>query len=73
MKELNIREVVGLIADSLAEGDRATVVIARKEGGEGCGLNVLKSPSYVLDAVQDNGYYAAPDFGGTVIAAEEVR
>ena len=72
MKELNIREVVGLIADALPEGARAMVAIERKPDGEGCALTVVKSPSCVLDAVTDNGYYAAPDFGGTVIAAEEV-
>lgn len=67
MNELNIREVVGLIADALSEG-----AIERKPGGAGCGLTVSKAPSCVLDAVTDNGYYAAPDFGGTVVAAEEV-
>ncbi|WP_288072388.1 hypothetical protein [Adlercreutzia caecimuris] len=72
MNELNIREVVGLIADALSEGARAVVAIERKPGGAGCGLTVSKAPSCVLDAVTDNGYYAAPDFGGTVVAAEEV-
>ena len=67
MSERSIREVVGLICESRRRGDVVTLSI-----GHDGRLSILTAPSYVLDAVTDNGYYAAPDFGGTVVAAEEV-
>ena len=34
-------------------------------------LSIMNAPSYVLDAITDNGYYLKAEFGSVIVMAEE--
>lgn len=69
MNENSIKEVCGLIAESRQDGDLVSLAI----GGtaEEPTLSITTAPSYVLDAITDNGYYIAAKFGSIEVTAEE--
>lgn len=69
MNENSIKEVCGLIAESRQDGDLVSLAI----GGtaEEPMLSITTAPSYVLDAITDNGYYIAAKFGTIEVTAEE--
>lgn len=69
MNDKDIKEVVGLICESRREGDMVSVTIGSLAGGSR--LTIGNAPSYVLDAITDNGYYLSASFGAVVVSAEE--
>ena len=69
MNVQSIKEVCGLIAESRRPGDMVSITIGSPT--EANRLSITNAPSYVLDAVTDNGYYLRAEFGSVVVTAEE--
>lgn len=68
MNENSIKEVIGLIAEHRRPGD--TVALAIGSPTEANRLSIQSAPSYVLDAITDNGYYLSAEYGSVVVSAE---
>lgn len=69
MNDNAIKEVVGLICESRQEGDMVSLTIGSLTGENR--LSITNAPSYVLDAITDNGYYLKAEFGPVIVMAEE--
>lgn len=69
MNVQSIKEVCGLIAESRKPGDMVSITIGSPT--EANRLSITNAPSYVLDAITDNGYYLRAEFGSVVVTAEE--
>jgi hypothetical protein len=69
MNQNSIREICGLIAESRQDGDLVSLTIGGTEAEPT--LTVTNAPSYVLDAITDNGYFISVKYGSAVITAEE--
>ncbi len=67
MNENSIKEVCGLIAESRKPGDMVSITIGSPTGENR--LGITSAPSYVLDAITDNGYYLRAEFGAVVVSA----
>lgn len=65
MNDQAIKEVVGLICESRHGGDMVAITI---EDGQ---LGIQTAPSYVLDAITDNGYYISAFYGSVVVSDKE--
>lgn len=70
MNENAIKEVVGVICESCREGDYVSVAIDTKTDGS-ASLIISNAPSYVMDAITDNGYHIKAEFGSVFVMAEE--
>lgn len=69
MNKQSIKEVCGLIAESRKPGDMVSITIGSPT--EALRLSISNAPSYVLDAITDNGYYLKAEFGSVIVMAEE--
>lgn len=69
MNDNAIKEVVGLICESRQEGDMVSLTIGSLTDENR--LSITNAPSYVLDAITDNGYYLKAEFGSVIVMAEE--
>lgn len=69
MNENAIKEVCGLIAESRRPGDMVSITIGSPTDQNR--LAITNAPSYVLDAVTDNGYYIKAEFGSVIVTPEE--
>ncbi|MBS6247919.1 MAG: hypothetical protein KH454_01580 [Eggerthella sp.] len=68
MKKTSIKEVVGLICETHKPGDTVTISIGSLTDPNR--LSIMNAPSYVLDAITDNGYYMRAEFGAVVVSDE---
>lgn len=68
MNKTAIKEVVGLICETHKPGDTITLSIGSPTDPNR--LSIMNAPSYVLDAITDNGYYMRAEFGSVVIDDE---
>lgn len=69
MNDNAIKEVVVLICESRKAGDMVSLTIGSLTGENR--LSITNAPSYVLDAITDNGYYLKAEFGSVIVMAEE--
>lgn len=69
MNQYSIKEICGLIAESRQDGDLVSLTIGGTEAEPT--LTITNAPSYVLDAITDNGYYISAKFGTVAVTAEE--
>ncbi len=69
MNARSIKEVVGLINEARKPGDTVTLSIG--SASEPDCLSIANAPSYVLDAITDNGYYVKAEYGAVVVMTEE--
>lgn len=69
MTDQSVASVCGLIAEARKSGDMVCITISGE--GEENRLVISNAPSYVLDAITDNGYYLRAEFGCVVVTAEE--
>lgn len=69
MNKEDIEEVVGIIAESRRPGDLVLLSIGSIAGDDR--ISITSAPSYVLDAVSDNGYHLKAEYGSVVVMAEE--
>ena len=69
MNDNAIKEVVGLICESRQEGDMVSLTIGSLTGENR--LSITNAPSYVLDAITDNGSYLKAEVGSVIVMAEE--
>ena len=69
MNDNAIKEVVGLICESRQAGDMVSLTIGSLTGENR--LSITNAPSYVLDAITDNGYYLKAEIGSDIVMAEE--
>lgn len=69
MPDQSIQSVCGLIAEARRNGDMVSITISGE--GEDSRLGIVSAPSYVLDAITDNGYYLRAEYGAVVVSAEE--
>ena len=68
MNKTAIKEVVGLICETHKPGDTVTLSIGSLTDPNR--LSIMNAPSYVLDAITDNGYYMRAEFVAVVITDE---
>lgn len=69
MTDQSIQAVCGLIAEARKPGDMVSITIGSPT--EANRLSINNAPSYVLDAITDNGYYLRAEFGSVIVSAEE--
>lgn len=69
MQDQSVASVCGLIAEARKPGDMVSITISG--GGEDNRLSINNAPSYVLDAITDDGYYLRAEFGAVIVSAEE--
>lgn len=69
MTDQSVASVCSLIAEARKPGDMVSITISGE--GEENSLRINNAPSYVLDAITDNGYYLRAEFGSVVVTAEE--
>lgn len=69
MTNQSIALVCSLIAEARKDGDMVMLTISGT--GEKSRLSIMNAPSYVLDAITDNGYYLSVDCGMLLVTAEE--
>ena len=69
MNARSIKEVVGLINEARKPGDTVTLSIG--SASEPDCLSIANAPSYVLDAITDNGYYLSAVYGSVVVTEKE--
>lgn len=69
MNVQSIKEVCGLIVENRKPGDLVSITIGSPT--EANRLSITNAPSYVLDAITDNGYYLRAEFGSVVVTTEE--
>lgn len=69
MNQNSIKEICGLITESRQDGDLVTLTIGGTEAEPT--ITITNAPSYVLDAITDNGYYISARFGSVIVTPEE--
>lgn len=69
MNDNAIKEVVGLICESRKAGDMVSLTIGSLTGENR--LSITNAPSYVLDAINSNGYYLKAEFGSVIVMDDE--
>lgn len=69
MNDNAIKEVVVLICESRKAGDMVSLTIGSLTGENR--LSITNAPSYVLDAINANGYYLKAELGSVIVMAEE--
>lgn len=69
MNDNAIKEVFGLICESRKAGDMVSLTIGSLTGENR--LSITNAPSYVLDAITDNGYYLKAEFGSVIVMDDE--
>ena len=69
MNDNAIKEVVGLICESRKAGDMVSLTIGSLTGENR--LSISNAPSYVLDAINSNGYYLKAEFGSVIVMDDE--
>ena len=69
MTNQSIKEVAGIIAEARKPGDMVSITIGSI--GDENRLGLVNAPSYVLDAITDNGYYIKAEFGSIVVTDQE--
>lgn len=68
MNQNSIKEVCGLIAENRHPKDMVMLTIGSVIDPNR--LSITNAPSYVLDAITDNGYYLSAEYGSIVVSAE---
>ena len=69
MNDNAIKEVVGLICESRKAGDMVSLTIGSLTGENR--LSITNAPSYVLDAINSNGYYLKAEYGSVIVMDDE--
>lgn len=69
MNENGVKEVCGVIAAEMREGDMVNVTLTVRGGDHR--VYLTHAPSWVVEPVVEAGYYASVDFGNIKITSEE--
>lgn len=69
MNENSVREVCGVIANEMREGDMVNLTVSVRDGNYR--LDITHAPSWVIEPIVESGYYAGVRFGVLTITSEE--
>lgn len=69
MNDQDITSVCNLIAQEMKEGDMVIVNICAMHDKKR--LSITNAPANIVDAILDNGFYLAVEYGAMVVTAKD--